>query len=118
MVVIRQEPPADAFGVRKVNEEAFGRPDEVDLVQRLHRQGEVTISLVAEVGGEIVGHILFSPVPVVSGNREWGAVALGRWGCAQRPAGRDRVATSHCLLHYNSSGFTIQPDLFVHCSIN
>lgn len=80
MIVVRQEQPPDAARVRQVNEEAFGRPDEADLVETLHRQGDVTLSLVAELNGEIVGHILFSPVRVVSEKGEWAAVALGPMG--------------------------------------
>ena len=80
MVVIRRERPADAAGVRRVNEEAFGRPGEAELVEALHRQGDVILSLVAEVNGKIVGHILFSPVRVVSEEGEWTAATLGPMG--------------------------------------
>jgi len=77
MVVIRRERRTDAAGVRRVNEEAFARSGEADLVEALHRQGDLTLSLVAEVNDKIVGHILFSPVEVVAEKERWTAVALG-----------------------------------------
>lgn len=92
MVVIRRERPADADGVRRVNEEAFGRQGEADLVEALHRQGDVTLSLVAEVNEKIVGHILFSPVRVVSEEGEWSAVALGPMGVLP-PYQRDGIGS-------------------------
>ena len=63
-VAIRDEAAPDRAGVRQVNERAFGQPAEADLVEALHRAGAAVISLVAEVDGQIVGHILFSPVTV------------------------------------------------------
>ena len=63
-LVIRGEESADAPGVRRVNEQAFGRREEADLVERLHATGRVVVALVAEVDGVIVGHILFSPATI------------------------------------------------------
>jgi len=59
-VIIRQEQPADEGAVRMVNEAAFGRPDEGDLVDRLRHDGAVLASFVAEEQRRVVGHILFS----------------------------------------------------------
>ncbi len=59
---IRPETPADRATVRAVNEAAFGTRAEADLVEALHRKDIPLISLVAEVEGMVVGHILFSPV--------------------------------------------------------
>lgn len=59
---IRPETPDDAAAVREVNTAAFETAAEADLVAELHRQDAVILSLVAEVEGRIVGHILFSPI--------------------------------------------------------
>ncbi len=64
MVAIRPEEPEDAAQVRAVNELAFGQPAEADLVERLRRACSDSLSLVAEEGGVVVGHILFTPVVV------------------------------------------------------
>jgi putative acetyltransferase len=62
MVLIRKEREEDREGVWEVNEGAFGRPDEAELVDRLREADAVTLSLVGVLDGRIVGHVLFSPV--------------------------------------------------------
>ena len=59
---IRPEAEADYAAVRAVNEAAFDTSAEADLVEALRRRGISLVSLVAEVEGVVVGHILFSPV--------------------------------------------------------
>jgi putative acetyltransferase len=59
-----------------VNEVAFGRPDEADLVDQLREEGAVLLSLVAEEGGRIVGHILFSRMHIETPQGDVEAVAL------------------------------------------
>lgn len=61
---VRPEERHDAAAVRMVHERAFGRADEARLVEALHRDGFVRLALVAEVGGGVVGHVLFSDLPV------------------------------------------------------
>lgn len=61
---IRPEEPPDAFFVREVNEAAFGSSLEADIVEKLRENPAALVSLVAEVDGELVGHIMFSPVAV------------------------------------------------------
>jgi putative acetyltransferase len=56
------ETESDHAAVRAVNEAAFESPAEADLVDALRQQARPVISLVAESGGEIVGHIMFSPI--------------------------------------------------------
>jgi putative acetyltransferase len=59
---IRREMPVDKPAVRRVHEAAFGRPDEADVVDRLRESAGSYLSLVALDGGEVIGHIAFSPV--------------------------------------------------------
>ena len=61
-VSIRHELPSDMAAIYRVNEAAFGRPVEADIVESLRRRGKVILSLVAVAEGEVVGHALFSPV--------------------------------------------------------
>ena len=63
---IRPETDADHATVRAVNEAAFETPAEADLVEGLRRRDISLISLVAEVEGVVVGHILFSPVSLAA----------------------------------------------------
>ena len=59
---IRKESEKDIPGVHHVNESAFETDAEAKLVDTLRDQVQATISLVADDVGEIVGHIMFSPV--------------------------------------------------------
>jgi putative acetyltransferase len=59
---IRPEEAADIPAIYAVNEQAFGGSYEAKLVDLLRAADKATISLIAEHEGQIVGHILFSPV--------------------------------------------------------
>jgi putative acetyltransferase len=65
-VAIREETPADVEAIHQLNVAAFKTDAEARLVDALRRGGALTLSLVAEVDGEVVGHIGFSPVTVTS----------------------------------------------------
>ncbi len=54
---------------------AFG-DDEARLVDALRDEGHLRLSLVAELGGVVVGHILFSDLPIVGEKATISAVAL------------------------------------------
>ena len=65
-MLIRLEHLDDIDGLRRVHETAFPTPAEARLVDLLREHGKATISLVGEMDGTIVGHILFSPVTIES----------------------------------------------------
>jgi putative acetyltransferase len=62
--------------VHSINEAAFGRPDEADLVDSLHCEGVVLASLVAVLHERVVGHILFSRMSIETPGRPTPSVAL------------------------------------------
>jgi putative acetyltransferase len=62
MISIRAETAGDIPAVRRVNELAFGQPDEADLVDALRATAHPHISLIAVSKRQVVGHIFFSPV--------------------------------------------------------
>ena len=64
-VFLRDEEAADHDAVRALYMAAFEGSDEAVLVERLRKQAEPRISLVAEASGKVVGHILFTPVSVL-----------------------------------------------------
>jgi putative acetyltransferase len=70
MIAIRIELPADIDGVRTVNEKAFGQPQEARIVDAIRQACPEALSSVAVLSGQIVGHILFSPVTVAGADRE------------------------------------------------
>jgi putative acetyltransferase len=63
-VRIREERAEDRADVRQVHREAFGREDEARLVDALRDGGYARLSLVADIGPGLVGHILFSALPI------------------------------------------------------
>jgi putative acetyltransferase len=67
-MIIRLEKPEDQIGIRHINTEAFDTDAEANLIDALRKSGTPLISLVAEENGELVGHILFSPVTLEAGN--------------------------------------------------
>ena len=75
-LLIHTETPADHEAIREVNRLAFGRDDEACLVDALRDGGYVRTSLVAEVDRLIVGHVLFSDLPIVSETATFPALAL------------------------------------------
>ena len=66
MLTIRAETPEDENSIHYVNQEAFGRNQEADLVDKLRKKGVLTVSLVAVQETAVVGHIAFSPVEIAS----------------------------------------------------
>ncbi len=76
MLVIRKETPADYTAVRTINERAFERAGEADLVDRLREKAQPYVSLVAESDEQVVGHIFFSPVIVESEAASFTALGL------------------------------------------
>jgi putative acetyltransferase len=64
-MAIRSVTLADHSAIDAVITSAFGQRDEADLVERLRRDGDVLFEQVATRGDAIVGHILFSRLPVI-----------------------------------------------------
>ena len=61
-MIVRPEHPSDRDAVRRVHATAFTTPEEADLVDALRADAEPLVSLVAEEAGDVVGHVMFSPV--------------------------------------------------------
>lgn len=75
-IIIRNETAADIAAITDVTAAAFATMEisnqtEHFIVQALRRARALTISLVAEDAGEVVGHIAFSPVTLSDGTPGW-----------------------------------------------
>lgn len=68
MLRIRDERDDERPVVRSIVTNAFGQAAEANLVDALRRPDPEVISLVAELDGTVVGHILFSPVELDPAN--------------------------------------------------
>lgn len=94
---IWHEQPDDREQVRIVNEAAFDRPDEADLIDRLRDEGAILSSLVAEADNQIVGHILFSRMTVETAHGPVAAVSLAPM--AVLPGHQGRQVGSRLMRH-------------------
>lgn len=75
-IEVREGSLADDEVISAIHVAAFGGTAEADLVARLRADGDLLVSLVAVDGDAIVGHVLFSPLPIEIGDRVVPAVAL------------------------------------------
>jgi putative acetyltransferase len=99
-VTVRRENTEDIqerSAIRSINEAAFGRPDEADLIDGLRTEGAVLLSLVAEFEQRIVGHILFSRMSIETGSDPIPAVALAPM--AVLPDHQRRGIGEHLIRH-------------------
>jgi putative acetyltransferase len=75
-MLIRKETPADIETIGEVTIAAFNtlpisQHTEQFIIKALRKAGVLTISLVAEIDGAIVGHIAFSPITISDGTAGW-----------------------------------------------
>jgi putative acetyltransferase len=74
--VIQPERTADLEAIRHVHRLAFGRDDEARLVDALRLGGFARVLLVAEKDGQVIGHILFSDLPIITQDGTVAALSL------------------------------------------
>jgi putative acetyltransferase len=75
-LILRKETIADIDAITKVTIAAFknlavSNQTEQYIINALRNANALTISLVAEVDGNVVGHIAFSPVTISDGSLNW-----------------------------------------------
>jgi putative acetyltransferase len=75
-VAVRSETDADAGAIAGVTVAAFktleiSNHTEQFIISALRAAKALTVSLVAEVDGRVLGHIAFSPVAISDGTRNW-----------------------------------------------
>jgi len=75
-ISIRSETDADIPAIRDVTVAAFksmaiSDHTEQFIIEALRAAKALTVSLVAELDGQVVGHIAFSPVTISDGTRNW-----------------------------------------------
>jgi putative acetyltransferase len=73
---IRSERPADSHIIRQVTEAAFAVAEHSDgtegaIVDALRAANGLTVSLVATINDDVVGHVAFSPITIDGANVGW-----------------------------------------------
>jgi putative acetyltransferase len=66
LIEITEERPGDVAAIRDLNQRAFEQNQEANIVDALRSNGGALLSLVATVNGQIVGHIMYSPISIGS----------------------------------------------------
>ena len=75
-MIIRNERDSDIGAITEITIAAFknhpiSNHTEQFIINALRTSGALTISLVAEIDGQVVGHIAFSPVTISDGAKGW-----------------------------------------------
>lgn len=134
-MIVRPEQDRDIDAIRALTETAFKSAPHADgtehlIIDRLRAVGALTLSLVAEVDGVVVGHVAFSPVTVSDGSAGWyglGPISVDPSRQGEGIGGRlireglDRLkalgATGCVLLgdpaYYSRFGFAADPKLML-----
>lgn len=73
---VRAAGPEDRQAIRAVHLAAFPTAVEAELVEALGRDGDLAVSLVAEVEGTVVGHVASSSMRVVADGANVAALGL------------------------------------------
>jgi putative acetyltransferase len=94
MTSVRAEAPADMPAIRALLEASFPTGAEARLVEALRAAGRLSVSLVAEAEGAVVGHVAFSPVAA-----EARAAGVGLAPVAVAP-GHRRRGVGASLVHH------------------
>jgi len=134
-MIIRNEMKSDIEAIEEVTIAAFadcpyGNHTEQFIIRALRAAGALTVSLVAEIDGRVVGHIAFSPVMIGGRECDWYGVgpvsvlpAYQKQGIGQSlmREGLDRLKAAGakgCMLvgdpgYYKRFGFRNIPDLIL-----
>lgn len=132
-IQIRPESPSDAAAIEAVIAAAFLHAPHTDhnepfIVNALRRAGQLSVSLVADDVGAVVGHIAISPVTTSDGAAGWyglGPLAvvpdrqrhgIGSRLTAQALSELRRIGAAGCVVlgdpgYYGRFGFRVEPSL-------
>lgn len=132
-MIIRRETAADIAAIEEVTIAAFqtlsiSQHTEQYVIRALRQARVLTVSLVAEFGGRVLGHVAFSPITPSDGSPHWYSLGpISVWPEYQRQGiGKSLVHEGLCSLkalgargcalvgdpnYYQRFGFRNQPQL-------
>lgn len=132
---VRKETPSDVTAIETVTVAAFKNAahtahTEQFIIRALRNAGALSVSLVAEENGEVIGHVAVSPITISNGATAW--YGLGPISVAPAHQGRgvgaqlmDHALTelrslgaAGCVVlgepgYYSRFGFTAEPSLML-----
>jgi putative acetyltransferase len=106
---IRGERPSDAAAISALTAAAFADLEisshtEQFIVEALRAAGALSLSLVAEQNGELIGHIAFSPVSISDGAAGWYGLGPVSVLPAYQRGGAGSALINHGLARLKASG--------------
>ncbi|UCE79592.1 MAG: N-acetyltransferase [Nitrospiraceae bacterium] len=99
---IRKEKETDRDQITQLHYQVFNEPEEGTIVDNLRKNNNLTISLVYEIDGNIVGHIAYSPV-----YKEQEIIGLGLAPIAVLPEYQNQGIGSALIRYGNSVALSI-----------
>ncbi len=99
---IREEKEIDIDHITQLHNEVFNEPEEGTIVENLRNNNNLTISLVYEIDGKIVGHIAYSPI-----YKEQEIIGLGLAPIAVLPEYQNQGIGSKLIRYGNSVALSI-----------
>lgn len=98
-IVLRNETPGDVRSITEVTIAAFetmaiSQHTEQFIIEALRSSGVLTVSIVAELDGHVIGHIAISSLTISDGTRDW--FGLGPLSVLQR---YQRQGIGKALIH-------------------
>ena len=108
-MIVRAARPDDAGAIDDLLRAAFPTEDEARLVEAIEADGDTLLSLVAEDGGAVVGHILFSWMDVIADGRALPAAGLAPVATApeRQRAGAGSLLIRTGLGHLREQGIAV-----------
>jgi putative acetyltransferase len=132
-ILIRKESPDDIAAVEAVTVAAFLKATHTShteqfILNALRQSGQLSISLVADENGAVIGHVAVSPVAVSDGTSGWyglGPISVAPERQGQRVGGQlmeqalsemRRLGAAGCVVlgdpnYYSRFGFNVEPSL-------
>ncbi|NDJ17969.1 GNAT family N-acetyltransferase [Myxacorys almedinensis] len=132
-IKIRKEVNSDGADIKALTTSAFLNAPHTShreplIVDALRDSGNLTVSLVAEADGQIVGHVAVSPVSIADGSQGWyglgpisvapehQGIGIGSRLMRQALATLRELGASGCVLlgdpkYYSRFGFKAEPNL-------
>jgi putative acetyltransferase len=132
-IIVRPEVPSDIADIEALTVAAFLNAPHTShtehlIVNALRKTGHLTLSLIAEVDGKIVGHVAVSPISISDGSQGWyglgpisvmpdyQSVGIGSQLMRQALATLGELGASGCVVlgepeYYSRFGFKTEPSL-------
>lgn len=114
-MLIRPERPDDDDTIDRLTTAAFepqwfSDGSEASIVRRLRASGDLTLSLVAEDDGDLVGHAAFSPATIDGSHNGWFGLGPISVRLDRQRRGTGRALVTEGLRWLRERGARLRPD--------